>query len=134
MLWIFSVCIIFLFFILQRNNLMNVGIYSRECAIAMSVITFSILGIAFLYKVCSPMSKYRFIIFISIVVINVLFLAVTSIVSLVMGIIEPVLQIPYIEMNGPSLLTTAIVTIVCASIYLFTYQMIAIYKGDKHEN
>ena len=114
--------------------MMNVGIYSRECAVAMSVITFSILGIAFLYKVCSPLSKYRFVIFVSIVAINVIFLTVTSIVSLVMGIIEPVLQIPYIEMNGPSLLATIIITIVCASIYLFTYQIIAIYKGDKHEN
>ena len=114
--------------------MMNIGIYSRDCAVAMSVITFSILGIAFLYKVCSPLSKYRFIIFISIVVINVLFLTVTSIVSLTMNIVEPVLQIPYIEMNGPSLLATIIITVICAAIYLFTYQIIAIKKGDKYEN
>ena len=100
----------------------------------MSVITFSILGIAFLYKVCSPMSRYRFIIFLSIVATNVVFLTVTSIVSLVNHIVEPVLQIPYIEMSGPALITTIIVTVVCVAIYLFVYQIVAIQKGDKHEN
>ena len=133
-LWVASVCIIFLFFVLQRNNVLNLGIYSRDTAVAMSVITFSILGIAFLYKVCSPMSKYRFIIFLSIVATNVVFLTVTSIVSLINNIVEPILQIPYIEMNGPSLITTVIITVACVAIYLFVYQIIAIYKGDKHEN
>ena len=134
LLWITSVCIIFLFFVLQRNNLLNIGIYSRDCAVAMCVITYSILGIAFLYKVCSPMSRYRFIIFISIVAINVIFLTVTSIVSLAMNIVEPILQIPYIEMSGPAVLTTAIITIIFVTLYLFVYQIIAIYKGDKNEN
>ena len=133
-LWIFSVCIIFLFFVLQRNKAMNVGIYSRDCAVAMCVITFSVLGIAFLYKICSPLSKYRFIIFISVVTVNVVFLITTAIISLVNGIIEPILQIPYIEMSGPAVLTTAIVTIVCAALYLFVHQIIAIKKGDKYEN
>ena len=110
--------------------MLNLGIYSRDCAVAMSVITFSILGIAFLYKVCSPMSKYRFFVFLSIVAVNVVFLLVTSIVSGVMHIVEPVLQIPYIEMNGPSIITTVIVTVVCAALYLFAYQIIAIQKGE----
>ena len=133
-LWIASVCIIFLLFVLQRNNAINVGIYSKDCAVAMCVITYSILGIAFLYKVCSPLSKYRFIIFVSIVAINVIFLTVTSIVSLAMNIVEPVLQIPYTEMSGPAVLISAIITIVFVTLYLFVYQIIAIYKGDKHEN
>ena len=80
------------------------------------------------------MSKYRRIIFISIAAINVVSLTATSIVSLVNHIVEPVLQIPYIEMSGPAVITTAIVTIVCAALYLFVYQIIAINKGDKNEN
>ena len=135
LLWIACVCVIFLFFVLQRNKVLNLGIYSRDCAVAMSVITFSILGIAFLYKVCSPMSKYRFVIFVSIAVINFVFLTVTSIVSLVMGIIEPILQIPYIEMSGPAVITTVITTVICVALYLFIYQIIAIRKGEvKNEN
>ena len=129
-LWIASVCIIFLFFVLQRNKALNLGIYSRDCAVAMSVIAFSILGVAFLYKVCSPMSKYRFIIFLSIAAVNLVALTVTSIVSLAMHIVEPVLQIPYIEMTGPAVLTTAIITIIFVALYLFVYQIIAIKKGD----
>ena len=134
LLWIASVCIIFLLFVLQRNKVLSLGIYSKDCAVAMSVITFSVLGIAFLYKVCSPMSRYRFIIFLSIVATNVVFLTVTSIVSLVNHIIEPILQIPYIEMNGPTLVITIVITIVCIATYLFVYQIIAIKKGDKNED
>ena len=134
-LLITSVCLIFLFFVLQRNNLMNVGIYSRECAVAMSVVTFSVLGTVFLYKVCSPLSKYRRIVLICSAATNITALIVTAIVSLSLNITEPVLQIPYIEMSGPAFLTTMIVIVVCAAIYLFTYQIIAIKKGDiNHEN
>ena len=134
LLWIASVCIIFLFFVLERNKVLNLGIYSKDCAVAMCVITFSILGIAFLYKVCSPLSKYRFIIFVSIVAINVISLATTCIVSLTQGIDDKVLKIPYNAMSGAAVITTVIITIVCVALYLFVYEIIAIKKGEKDEN
>ena len=131
-LLISSVCLIFLLFVLQRNNALNVGIYSRDCAVAMSVVAFSVLGTIFLYKVCSPLSKYRRIVLICSAATNFAALIVTGIVSAVLQITEPVLQIPYTEMSGPAVLTTMIIIIIGAAIYLFAYQIIAIKKGDNN--
>ena len=129
-----SVCTIFLLFILQQNGLTNLGVYSKECAVAMSIIAFSILGTVFLYKVCSPLSKYRRIVLICSASVNILALIVTAIVSLSMNIVEPVLQIPYIEMSGVSLITTLIIIIAFASIYLFVYQIVTIVKKEDSKN
>ena len=129
-----SVCIIFLLFILQNNGLANFGIYNRECAVAMSIIAFSVLGTVFLYKVCSPLSKYRRIVLICSASVNVIALVVTAIISLSMNIVEPVLQIPYIEMNGVSLITTIIIIIALAAIYLFAYQIVTIVKKEDLED
>ena len=129
-LLISSVCLIFLLFVLQRNNALNLGIYSRECAIAMSVVAFSVLGTIFLYKVCSPLSKYRRTVLICSAATNFTALIVTGIISAAMQITEPVLQIPYIEMSGPAVLTMLIIVIIGAAVYLFAYQMIAIKKGE----
>ena len=125
-----SVCTIFLLFVLQRNGLLNLGIYSRESAVAMSIVAFSVLGTVFLYKVCSPLSKYRRIVLICSASVNFLALIVTAIVSTSMSIIEPVLQIPYLEMNGVSLITTLIIIVVFAAIYLFAYQIADVVKKE----
>ena len=87
-----AVLITFLFYVLQRNGVINWGIYTRGTAIAMSIIAFSILGLAVLYRVCCPLSKYRRIVFLVVVAINALFLLVTSIVSVTNQITEPILQ------------------------------------------
>ena len=125
-----SVCTIFLLFVLQRNGLLNLGIYSIESAVAMSIVAFSVLGTVFLYKVCSPLSKYRRIVLICSASVNFLALIVTAIVSTSMNIIEPVLQIPYLEMNGVSLITTLIIIVVFAAIYLFAYQIADVVKEE----
>ena len=100
----------------------------------MSVITFSILGLVILYKVCSPLNKYRTIILISAVGVNVVFLITTLIVTLLTNRIEPILQIPYLDMNGPAYLVTGIIIAIFAAIYLFVYSIIDIKKGENLED
>ena len=129
-----SVGVIFLLFVLQQRGVLNLGIYSRDCAIAMSIIAFSVLGTVFLYKVCSPLSKYRRIVLICSASVNLLALLVTGIISFAMNIVEPVLQIPFIEMSGPAFITTAIIIVVFAAIYLFVYQIIDIKKKEDFKN
>ena len=129
-----SVLLIFLFYLLQKNGITNLGIYSKESAIAMSVITFSILGTVCLYKVCSPLNKYRTIVLISSASVNVAALIVTAIVTFAINKTEPVLQIPYLELSGPATLVTVIMIIVFASLYLFLYRVIDIKKGDNLNN
>ena len=129
-----SVFLIFGFYLLQKNGVINWGIYKRETAVCMSVIAFSLLGTVFLYKVCTPFTKYRRIVLISSASVNVIAILVTAIVSHAANITEPVLQIPYTSMSGPAYLVTALVTIILAAIYLMTYKIIDIVKGkDKQD-
>ena len=135
-LLITSVLLIFGFYLMQRHNVLNFGIYSKDTAIAMSVITFSVLGIVFLYRVCSPFTKYRKIVFICSAAVNAVVLIATAIVSFALNLKEPepVLKIPYYEMNGPAVITMVIIIVLFAAIYLFVHQIIAINKGEKEEN
>ena len=129
-LLISSVLLIFGMYLLQSNNLLNVGIYNRDTAIAMSVITFSVLGTAFLYKVCAPLSKYRKIVLICSASSNLLALIVTAIVSYAAKITEPVLKIPYLEMSIPAYFVIGIIILLFAAVYLFVYRLVAIHKGE----
>ena len=122
----------FLFYVLQRNGVLNWGIYTKETAIAMSIIAFSLLGLAVLYRVCCPLTKYRRTVFICVVAINVLFILVTSIVSVVNQITEPVLQIPYIELSGPAILATSFIIAILAALYILSYRILnAIKERDE---
>ena len=129
-----SVLLIFLFYLLQKNGATNLGIYSNNTAVAMSVITFSILGTVCLYKVCSPLNKYRSIVLICSASVNVVALIVTAIVSYATNKTEPVLQIPYLDLSGPAFLVTMIIIVVFASLYLFVYRIIDIKKGVDSDN
>ena len=125
-----SVLTIFLLYILQRSGHLNVGIYNKETAVAMSVVTFSVLGTVFLYKVCSPLSKYRKYFLIGSASVNIITLVITCIVSNVFHTTEPILRIPYIEMGIPAYFVTFITIILFSGIYLFIYRLIEINKGE----
>ena len=132
-----SVLLIFGLYLMEKNQLINLGVYSMDTAVAMSIITFSTLGIVFLYKVCSPLSKYRKIVVLVSAIANAVILLVTAIISYAMNTNEPepLLKIPYYEMSGPAYLTTAIIIVVFAAIYLFVYKIIEICnEGEKKEN
>ena len=125
-----STLLIFLFYLLQIKGVANFGIYTRGCAIAMSVITFSVLGIICLYRVCSPLSKYRAIVLISSAVVNAVALTVSAILTIKLGHVEQrILRIPFNDLSGPAVLTTCIIIAIFAAIYLYIYRLIEIKKG-----
>ena len=132
-----SVLLIFLFYLLQEKGLANFGIYNRGCAIAMSVITFSVLGIVCLYRVCSPLNKYRAIVLACSAAVNATALIVSAILTYNLGHVEQrILRIPFTDMSGPAYLTMAIIIIVYAALYLYIYRLIEIKRGEhvKDEN
>lgn len=129
-----AVLMIFASYLLQKFGVINWGIYNRRTAIAMSIIAFSLLGTIFLYKVCSPLTKYRRIVLLGSAGVNVTAILVTAIISHAMHIVEPVLQIPYIDMSVPAYMVMGIIVIVLAAIYLLTYRIVEIVKGKDEEN
>ena len=129
-----SVFIIFGLYLLQKNGVINWGIFQKETAVCMSVIAFSLLGTVFLYKVCTPFTKYRRVVFLSSAGVNVLAILITAIVSININDIEPVLQIPYTNMSGTAYLVTTLVIVILAAIYLLSYKIVDIIKGKGEEN
>ena len=125
-----SVLLIFLFYLLQTKGLANFGIYNRGCAIAMSVLTFSVLGVVCLYRVCSPLDKYRTVVLICSAVVNAIALIVSGILTYNLGHPENrLLRIPFTDMSGPAYLTTVIIIVAFATVYLYIYRLIEIKKG-----
>ena len=131
-----SVLLVFLLYVLQRNGAINVGIYNKECAVAMSVLIFSALGLVCLYEVCSPLDKYRTVVLVSIAAINVVLIVATAIVTFAIDKPESLLQIPYLEMGGTAWFVTALIIVAFSAIFLFLFRLIAINKeeGVKDEN
>ena len=126
-----SVLLIFLFYLLQEKGVANFGIYNRGCAIAMSVITFSVLGIVCLYRVCSPLDKYRAVVLICSAVVNATALIVSAVLTYKLGNVKDrILRIPFTDMSGPAYLTMAIIIIVYAALYLYIYRLIEIKRGE----
>ena len=131
---VLAVLFILIFYIFQNNGLINLGIYSRGTTQAMIVIAFTLLNIAHLYKLCTPLNRYRTLVLVSYAIVNFVILLTTCIISFALNINEPVLQIPYLEMNWPSFVTTIIITIIIAATYVFVNGIIDIKKGDNIDN
>ena len=125
---IFATLFVILFYLLQKNGITNLGIYSLDTAKTMIIIAFASLNIAYLYKLCSPLNKYRIIVFVSYLAINLVVLLTTCTISFALNTIEPVLQIQYLEMNWPALITTIITVVAIVAIYVFVNGIIAIKK------
>ena len=124
--------VIFVLYSMQQNGVVSFGIYNVQTAIAMSMIAFNILGVVVLYDVCSPLNKYRKSIVIAIAFIATASLATSAIISYTSNKADPVFGIPFMEMNGPTYLITAIIVIVLIGIYTVLYQIFG--KDNEYEN
>ena len=125
---------VIIFYLFQKNGILNLGIYSMDTARTMIVVAYAILNATFLYKLCTPLNKYRIALLVSYVTINFVILLTTCIVSFALNIKEPVLQIPYLEMNWPAFITTIIIVVIFAAIYVFANGVIDIKKGENLED
>ena len=130
LLLLVSTLTIFVFYVLQQNGMTNLGIYSINTATAMSVVVFNVLGLLCLYKTCSPLNKYRTIVLAASSGVVAIVLIATLIITIVIKHTEILLRIPYLEFNGPAIMTTAIIIAVCAALYMFIYRIIDIKEGD----
>ena len=128
------VLILLILYVLQNNNLINLGLYSINTVVATSVVIFNVLGLLCLYKICSPLNKYRTIVLIAACGAVLLMIAASLIVTIVTKQTEPVLLIPYLDFNGPAIMCTAIIIAICFMIYMFVNRIADIKKGDNLEN
>lgn len=134
LLQLFGVATVFILFMMQEDQLINLGIDSIEAVIAMNVIIITAFSGVALYDICAPLNKYRKIVVISTLSFAALALFIGGLVTYLSKKTGLILQIPFLAMSGPTYLATAIVIVVLASIYLFISQIIRILKGDVIED
>lgn len=134
-LLIIGVLAVFTLYLLQQNGLISWGIYNMNTAIAMSTTVFTALGMAVLYKICTPLTNYRRIVFFGAVSLAAVVSAAMSAISYATDKPCPLFNIPFMEMDGPSFLVTIILTVVLSALYVLVHNVVESFKGDdKDEN
>lgn len=127
------VAIIFMLFIFQGKNIIYSGTYEFATATTMSVITFTILGLVVLLKVCLPFNKYRAPVFFGAVVLEIGLMVAAGFVSYKVGIKESVLAINFPSLTLVNWFVIAIIIVLATSIYLIVSYIVETFRGE-HQN
>ncbi len=122
--------LIFVFVILQEEKILYTGTYSFQAATAMSVILFTVLGLVVLFKISLPMNKYRLIVFISSVVLEIGMLVGAGLISYYVGVEESILAIDYPSLTLVNYFVILILTVLTSTIYLSTSYIVEVLKGE----
>ena len=128
---ILGVVIIFMMYHLQNYGVMYTGIYTKEAAIAMCSIVFTIISIFGLMKVCIPFNKYRLIIFSASAALCVGLLVGAAILTYKVGYENSLFRIPFTEMNYVNYFETIIITVILSTLYIGITYIIAVLKGER---
>lgn len=130
------VVIIFALFNFQKNGLINFGIYNQDTAIAMSALAVNLLAGVYLYKICKPWTKYRYILCVNVIALDVLVVGISALITYFGAQTETILQIRFLEVSGPAYMITAFIIVLAAAIYLLVNYLANVIKGEtkKHEN
>ena len=156
---VLPVICIYTMFWLQRGGYMYTGIMpdltpgsndplnTSEAARTMCTLVFTSLSLVILFKVCKPFSKYRKIVFISALSINVLLLVIFGIITYSqgwrqIGLVDlkelsklNIFDINYIALTGVNYFECAVIAVLAASVY-FTGNTVthAIRERRKEKN
>ena len=130
---IVSTVLMFVLYAMQNNQIINLGVYSLEIASAMSVLCFTVLGLVFFYSICLPLNKRHTTLLAVIIAISVVAIGLAMVITYLTNTPDILLQIPFLDMNGPAYMTTAIISVILSAIYLFINQIVLIQKGEEIE-
>ena len=128
------VLFVYILHFFQINGVMYTRVYDVKTIVTMCAIMFAVVSLANFYKVCSPLSKYRILVFIGAIVINIVGIMLMYLLegklpeNLDLFKVAPskLDQIHYVEMISISL------TII--GLYLGIYKIIEILRGKKETN
>ncbi len=126
---IVGVIVIFTMYYFHTSSVMYTGIYTKEAAVAMCSIMFTIISIFTLMKICQPLNKYRGIIFGSCAFICVALLVAAGILTYKVGYENSLFRIPFTEMNAVNYFETAIITTLLSTLYIGVTYIIDTLRG-----
>ena len=132
--------LIFLLYTFQLNNIFYTGIYSLDSATDMAVITFTIIGLVVLLKICLPFNKYRVFVFAGAATIEIGLLVTMGFLSYSLQGKELVkIADDFVNaINFPALtlvnwLVIAIMIVLTVSTYLIISYVVEVLKGEHQD-
>ena len=125
------VALIFMLYIFQINNIFYSGIYELETAATMSVIVFTILGLAILVKICMPFNMYRAFVVAGAATVELGLLAAAAVVSYQIGVEESILAIDFPSLTLVNWFCVAIIIVLVITIYLIVSYIFNVLKGGR---
>ena len=124
------VALIYVMYILQDTNLMYTGVYEMNTATTMSVVVFTILGLAVLLKICLPFNKYRALVFSGATVVEIGLLVAAFIVSYKIGVKESIVAIDFPSLTLVNWFAIAIIIVLAIATYLIVSYVVEVLKGE----
>ena len=125
--------LIYLMHISQNANAIYTGVYEMETATTMSIITFTVLGLVVLLKICLPFNKYRALVFTGASVVEVGLLVAAGFVSYKIGVKESIVAIDFPSLTLVNWFAIAIILVITIAIYLIVSYVVEVLKGE-HED
>lgn len=132
LLIILSVLMVFLLYILQLNGVVYLGIFNMDQVVGMSTIIMSILCMVILFKICLPFTKYRLIVFLSALIIDVGALVAFGLIYH-NSTDSNILGIAYNQLSPLNYFTVALIIIAFGAIYLLITYLLDVLKAKKEE-
>ena len=134
----------YLFFLLQKNGVCYFGINTAGFAAtaqdpitgatAMACISFTIMSLVVLYKVCVPFDKFRKIIFGSLAIVYVIAFTIFAIISIYSPSHSSLIQIDFTSLSLVNYLTILSVFIGFAALYFLVTYIIELIERRKHND
>ena len=124
-----SVLIYYVLYSKQSNSEINLGFYNIQITNAVSMISFAVLGLVVLYNVLTPLSKYYRKIMIISGGVTAILLAVSMIISYTTNRSDPLFNMSFNEMNGPTYLVMGVTIIILMGLYVMINRIIDAFKG-----
>ena len=128
---IVGVVIIFGLYHLNKYHEMYPGIYSKEAAIVMSSIIFTVIAWSFLLKVCRPFTLYRGIVFGVCTLVTFGGLTAAALISMFAPEEINIFHYAFKEMNPVNYCVTGIVLVSLVTIYLAITYIVEVLKGER---
>ena len=122
--------IIYLLHILQVNTLFYTGVYTFEQATTMSVITFTVIGLIILLKICLPFTKYRAIVFAGSALVEVGLLVAAAIISYKVSVQASIIAINFPVLTLVNWFVIGIIVILTVATYLIVSYIVEVFRGE----
>lgn len=122
--------LMYLAYAFHHYNIMYTGVFSPQNAATMSVISFTVVGLAILAKICLPFNKYRGLVFGGATLLEAGLLVGAGFVSYKVGVKESIIAIDFPSLTLVNWLAIVIIVILTISIYLIASYIVEVFKGE----